>query len=119
MLRVAAVMHRLLAGPLPTQVRRDEHGSLLLRPWELDHEEYVVHAYAQVRLASASHPAIVAVLLRTLRQLSKVARQAGNEEAADACDKQLRLLLENVDQVNLLDEDRAWLQRIVERPLLG
>jgi uncharacterized membrane protein len=116
-LRVVSVMHRVLSSPLPSQVRTDANGSVLLRPWDLDHAEYVVHAFAQVRGPAAAHPAIVAVLVRGLRQLAQLARRSGHEHAAAECDQQLRLTLEAAENAHHLDADLQWIDRVVNRPL--
>ena len=47
---------KLLQAELPAQAQRDADGRILLTPWDLDHAEYVRHAYGQIRLYAGAHP---------------------------------------------------------------
>ncbi|MFL6139541.1 MAG: DUF2254 domain-containing protein [Frankiaceae bacterium] len=104
-LRVGSVLRRLLVAELPAQVREDRQGSVLLAPWELDHAEYVAHAYGQVRLAAANHPAVATAMVRSMRMLLVLVEEAGREQSATALRRELGLLLAGVDRAGLLPED--------------
>src|SRR6185436_19374014 len=54
-LRVASVLRPLLIADLPPQCVRDPQGRVLLTPWDLDHGEYVRHAFDQTRAYGGGH----------------------------------------------------------------
>src|SRR3954451_1400207 len=57
-LRVSSIMRPLVQAELPAQAHRDDRDRTLLTPWDLDHAEYVRHAYGQIRLYAGSHPQV-------------------------------------------------------------
>jgi uncharacterized membrane protein len=106
--RLASVMRPLLLAELPAQSLRDPKGRILLTPWDLDHVEYVHHAFDQVRLYAAPHPQVQVALVRTIRMLQTACAAAPEREAVIAAlDEQLRLAIDASTKAGLLPEDRA------------
>ncbi len=68
-LRIGSIMRPLVVTDLPAQALRDQEGRILLTPYDLDHGEYIAHAFDQVRLYAAGHPQVLAAIARTLRML--------------------------------------------------
>ncbi|SEH90733.1 Uncharacterized membrane protein [Mycolicibacterium rutilum] len=95
-LRLGSLMRRLLARDMPPQSVAGADGRVLLRPWDLSHEEYVRHAFDQIRQTSLSQPHVVATLLRVLHMLIEHARAVGRDEYVPALRTQVRLLTESV-----------------------
>jgi uncharacterized membrane protein len=105
-LRVSSIMRPLLRADLPAQAERDADGRVLLTPWELDHAEYVRHAYGQVRLYAGPHPQVALTLVRVLRMLRDVAAGSGGREAAvTELDRQLEAVLADVRRSGLPDSE--------------
>jgi uncharacterized membrane protein len=101
-LRVASVMRRMVQIELRAQAVRTAGGGILLTPWELDHEEYVTHAFSQLRHYGASHPQVALAIVRSLRMLRQASTQAA---ASQALDHQLELTLRACERAGLLPED--------------
>jgi uncharacterized membrane protein len=55
-LRIGSIMRPLILAGLPAQSVRDEARRVLLTPFDLDHAEYIGHAFDQLRLYAAAHP---------------------------------------------------------------
>lgn len=81
-LRVSSVLRPLLLAELPPSAERDAEGRTLLTPWDLDHSEYVQHAFSQIRVYAAPHPQVVLALVRSLRMLRDAAATCGADRAA-------------------------------------
>jgi uncharacterized membrane protein len=105
LLNIASVLRPLLLTDLPGRVRRDAHGSVLWRPWDLDHAEYVRHALIQFRHYGASDPFVAISLVRTLRMLLEAAERANRPEAIAELQRQLSLTLEQCDRAGLLPDE--------------
>jgi uncharacterized membrane protein len=106
-LRVASVMRPLLRATLPDQAVRDAQDRVLLTPWDLDHAEYVQHAFGQLR-TYGGHPAVVLALARTLRMLADQCPEGSPARAELA--RQLDLTFEAARSSGMLAAD---LQRAV------
>jgi len=113
-LRVGSVLRRLLLADLPAQARTDAAGSLLLTPADLDHGEYVRHAYGQVRLVATAHPAVASAMLRSMRMLVELVEREGHPERAEPLRAEMRLLLDGVDAAGLLPADVATVRAAAE-----
>ncbi len=103
-LRMASVLRPLLLVELPPQVTR-MNGSVLLRPWDLDHAEYMRHAFEQLRLYAAPHPQVAIALVRSLRMLWEAVEGLDREDARRELERQLALTLQGCERANLLPED--------------
>lgn len=97
-LRLGSLLRKLLVCDLPPEVVSGADGRVLLRPWALNHDEYVAHAFDQLRQTAPSQPHVVAALLRTLRMLIARVEETHRLERVPALRRQMRLLLEAVDQ---------------------
>jgi uncharacterized membrane protein len=106
-LRVSSVMRPLLLADLPEQAQRDDEGRVLLTPWDLDHAEYVRHAYGQIRLYAGSHPQVALTLVRVLRMLRDVAagHRTDRTAAVAEIDRQLAAVLDDVKRSGLPDSE--------------
>ncbi|HEY8473791.1 MAG TPA: DUF2254 domain-containing protein [Natronosporangium sp.] len=106
--RLGSVMRPLLLADLPPQSVRDPHDRILLTPWELNHREYVRHAFDQLRVYTAEHPQIQVALVRTLRMLKDAcAGVPGREPARVELDHQLALVLEACGKAGHTAADQA------------
>ena len=104
-LRLSSVMRPLVVADLPDQAVRDPEGRTLLTPWDLDHAEYVSHAFGQLRVYGAAHAQVVIALVRALRMLRAAADSAGHPDAAAALDAQLAFTAEAAERANLIPAD--------------
>jgi uncharacterized membrane protein len=104
-LRVTSIMRPLILADLPAQTQRDAAGRILLSPWNLDHAEYVRHAFGQVRRYAANHPYVVTALIRSMRMLRDVATEAGRESVVEALDAEISATLAEAHQAGLTDAD--------------
>src|SRR6266498_650658 len=91
-LRIGSIMRPLVLAELPEQSVRDKAERILLTPFDLDHGEYVKHAFDQLRPYAAAHPHVLMAIVRTLRMLRGACVLAnGREEIIAALDQQLEL----------------------------
>ena len=105
-LRLGSLLRVLLVSPLVQQALKDDAGRVLVQPWNLDHNEYVDHAFDQLRQTCLDQPEVAAALLRVLRMLISHVRAEGYPERTDALERQMRLLLESLEvQPGLHPED--------------
>jgi uncharacterized membrane protein len=111
-LRVSSILRPLLQAELPAQAHQDEQGRTLLTPWELDHAEYVRHAYGQIRLFAGSHPQVALTLVRVLRMLRDVvADHRGDRTATIAeLDRQLEAVIDDARRAGLADAELTSLR---------
>jgi uncharacterized membrane protein len=90
--RVGSIMRPLVLSGLPAQAARDPAGRVLLTPYDLDHAEYVAHAFGQLRLYAVDHPQVLMAIVRTLRMLRGACELAGGSQGIIAAlDGQLEL----------------------------
>jgi uncharacterized membrane protein len=105
-LRIGSVMRPLLLAELPAQAVRDPAGRVLLTPCDLDHDEYVAHAFDQLRQYAAPHSHVAMALLRTLRMLRHACRSAGDRATVVAAlDRQIERTLAGCRTAGMLTED--------------
>ncbi|AEV82371.1 hypothetical protein ACWT_1353 [Actinoplanes sp. SE50] len=115
-LRVSSVMRPLLQADLPAQAHRDDRGRSLLTPWDLDHAEYVRHAYGQIRLFAGGHPQVALTLIRVLRMLRDVV--AAREDRAATLveiDRQLDAVIDDARRAGLPDSELAPIRESARR----
>jgi uncharacterized membrane protein len=112
-LRIGSVLRRLLVRDLPPEAVAGSKGKVLLRPWALNHDEYVEHAFDELRLAGPTHLRVVTTMLRTLRMLVVTVEEAGRPERAPALERQMRLLLDVVERRDDLHPEDLALVRAV------
>lgn len=112
-LRLGSLLRTFLTTPLPPPALQDGSHRVLVQPWNLSHEEYIVHAFNQLRQTSLDQPEVAATLLRVLRMLSTHMRDEGHPELIPALHRQLRLLLEGLEeQPDLHPEDFRHLRSL-------
>ena len=106
-LRVSSVMRPLLVTELPAQAERDAEGRILLTPWDLDHAEYVAHAFAQIRVYAAPHPQVALALIRAMRMLRAAASdyRGDRSDAIAELDKQINATIADADAAGLDESD--------------
>jgi len=111
-LRVTSIMRPLIVSELPAQAQRDANGRVLLTPWDLDHGEYVTHAYGQIGRYAAPHPQVALALIRAMRMLRAVAESTDGDRVAAiaALDAQVESILEMATSAGLLDGELAPLR---------
>jgi uncharacterized membrane protein len=111
--RVGSVLRPLVRTALPDQSVRTAEGTVLLTPWDLDHAEYVTHAFAQLRLYAAPHPQVAMAIVRSLRML----RAASTQPLATAeLDRQLELTLQQCERAGLLPADLDAVRAVAKAP---
>jgi uncharacterized membrane protein len=90
--RLGSPIRPLLIADLPAESVRDDRGPILLTPCDLDHADYVRHAFDQIRTSAAPHPLVRHTIARTLRMLhTACADLEGRESARTELDRQLKL----------------------------
>ena len=106
-LRIGSVMRPLTLAELPAQSVRDQAGRVLLTPFDLDHVEFIGHAFDQFRIYAAAHPQVLVAMARTQRMLRGACQlSGGREDIIAALDKQLALTVACCAP-EMLPEDRA------------
>jgi uncharacterized membrane protein len=116
-LRVASIMRPLIGADLPAQAQRDAEGRVLLTPWDLDHGEYITHAYGQIGRYAAPHPQVALTLIRAVRMLRAAAESYDGDrtDALAALDAQVESILELAASAGLLDRELAPLRAAAGR----
>lgn len=110
-LRLGSLLRTMLIAPLAPPALEDGSGRVLVQPWNLDHDEYVAHAFDQIRQTCQDQPEVVAATLRVLRMLIAHVESEGHPERAEPLRRQMRLLLEALPgQPGLHPEDLRRLQ---------
>ena len=113
LLRLGSLLRVVLTAPLAPQALADDAGRALVQPWNLDHDEYIGHAFDQLRQRCLDQPEVAGALLRVLRMLTAHVQSEGFPEHAPALQRQMRLLLEAVQhQPGLHPEDLRRLQSL-------
>jgi uncharacterized membrane protein len=109
--RVGSIMRPLVIAELPAQAVMDQAGRVLLTPYDLDHAEYVTHAFGQLRLYAADHPQVLVAIIRTLRMLRGACELAGDRDRVIAAlNGQLELTVAGCAP-QLLAADRESVER--------
>lgn len=112
-LKLGSLLRTFLTAPLPPPALQDGSHRVLVQPWNLSHEEYVAHAFNQLRQTCLDQPEVAATMLRVLRMLSNHLRDEGHPELIPALHRQLRLLLEGLEeQPDLHPEDLRRLRAL-------
>jgi len=105
-LRVSSIMRPLVQAELPAQAHRDDRDRTLLTPWDLDHAEYVRHAYGQIRLYSGSHPQVALTLVRVLRMLRDALDDRADRVATlEEIDRQRDAVIDDARRSGLPDSE--------------
>jgi uncharacterized membrane protein len=67
--RLGSLIRPLLTADLPAESTRDDHDRILLTPLDLDHVDYIRHAFEQIHIYAARHPQVRGTIAGTLRML--------------------------------------------------
>ncbi len=114
-LRLGSLLRSVLATPLPPPALRDGAGRVLVAPWNLDNDEYIAHAFDQLRQDSGTQPEVAVAILRVLRMLRTHVESAGHPERVPALERQMRLLLDALRrQPGLHPEDLQRLEAMTD-----
>ncbi|WP_198938935.1 DUF2254 domain-containing protein [Mycobacterium sp. NS-7484] len=114
-LRLGSLLRILLASDLPPASVAGIDGRVLLRPWDLSHDEYIEHAFDQIRQTGTTQPHVVTALLRVLRMLIDHSRDVGRDQHIPALRSQVRRLMETMAvQPQLHPADLARLQTLAQ-----
>ncbi|OBJ70247.1 hypothetical protein A5643_01290 [Mycobacterium sp. 1274756.6] len=111
-LRVGSLLRHLLLVPPPPRAVAGADGRILLRPWELDADEYIAHGFDQLRQVAPRQPLVAATLLRVLRMLIFHVEQHDRPEHVPALREQIDLLLEGLDKADLTPHDLKRLRAV-------
>lgn len=82
---------------------------MLVQPWNLSHEEFIDHAFDQLRQTCLTLTEVAAALRRVLRMLRGYVHQQGRDELVPALARQMRLLIDGLDrqpELHPADPDR-------------
>lgn len=117
LMRVASIMRPLLLAELPAQ-HTERAGKTLLTPWDIDHNEYIRHAFDQVRQAAAHQSSVAMALVRTLRMLIDVSAAHGHHRHVPALQDEIELTLAGCAAAGLLPADLAAIRTAATTPQL-
>jgi uncharacterized membrane protein len=129
LMSTTTVLRAIVINPLPHQIDHapDRHITVL-RPWDLDAEEYLRHGLDQIRLVAVEQPATAIALLRVLTHLIETAdletrkladisdeheRVASSEHlrlARKELEDQRRCVVEAVESAGFTDRDRDYVR---------
>lgn len=108
---LGAILRDILTRDLRPRVGEDDEGRVILRPHELDHGDYVAHAFDQIRLAVAGHPVAAINLLRTVGMLVRLLRDAELVDRVPPLLEQADLVVAAVEATAPLLHDLAKVRR--------
>ncbi len=111
------LIDRLSSPPMPTAYH-DENGRCLLAPHTLTDDHLAELAFAELRRAGAGQPTVAVYLMQTIALVADTARANDAGDRVAPFTAQARLLLDNVDNADLIDHDRAHLHQ-TSRTLFG
>ncbi|MGD7001633.1 DUF2254 domain-containing protein [Corynebacterium halotolerans] len=113
-LRLGSLLRTVLAAPLAPPALKDGTGRVLVQPWNLSHEEYISHAFDQLRQKCLDQTEVTGTLLRVLRMLMDHVQDEDREHLVGPLQRQVRLLLESLrEQPGLHPEDVERLYALV------
>ncbi|MGI9206459.1 MAG: DUF2254 family protein, partial [Rhodococcus sp. (in: high G+C Gram-positive bacteria)] len=112
-LRLGSLLRIVLVAPEQEVSVCGPDGRVLVRPWLLSPDEYIGHAFDEIRRTSAGQVHVMLALIRVLRMLVEHVRDAGRPEHVPALERQIRMVLETAsDRTDIHPEDRALLEAV-------
>ncbi|HVM41637.1 MAG TPA: DUF2254 family protein [Acidimicrobiia bacterium] len=114
--RLGAVVREILLRELPSPVEEWE-GRTIVRIHDVDHGDYVRRAFDQIRLGAASHPYVLATLVRTLGMLAKECERHGVPDRRQYLVAQVEAVQATLDR-SLPEGDRRLVHQAVEESRL-
>ncbi len=109
-LRLGTLLRTVLTTPLAPEGLEDPQGRVVVQPWNLSHEEFIDHAFDQMRLSTGNQTEVIAALLRVLRMLIDYV-EADHPEHLPALERQSQLILDSLP-ADLPAEDLARLRSL-------
>lgn len=106
-LRLGSLLRTVLTTPLAPDALQDHNDCVVVQPWNLSHEEYIIHAFDQLRMACCDQTEVISTILRVLRMLEGHV----DPELIPVLARQRRLLLESLNP-DMHPEDRARLRAL-------
>ena len=114
-LRLGSLLRTLLVTDSPVPAIEGADGRILLRPWILSPDEYIEHAFEQIRQAGSAQLHVATALARVLRMLIHHLSEQGRTESVPALQHQLRLLVDAVvDRPEFRPEDLERFRAVAE-----
>ncbi len=114
-LRLGSLLRTLLVTDSPAPAIEGAEGRILLRPWILSPDEYIEHAFEQIRQAGSAQLHVATALARVLRMLMDHLSAEGRTESVPALQHQLRLLVDAVvDRPEFRPEDLERFRAVAE-----
>lgn len=112
-LRLGSLMRVVLVAPVQEMSVCGADGRVLVRPWLLSPEEYIEHAFDEIRRTCTGQVHVAMALIRVLRMLVQHVRDAGRPEHVPALERQIRMILDAlVDRTDIHPEDLERVQAI-------
>ena len=112
-LRLGSLLRIVLVAPEQEVSVGGPDGRVLVRPWLLSPDEYIGHAFDEIRRTSAGQVHVTLALIRVLRMLVEHVRDAGRPEHVPALERQIRMVLETAsDRTDIHPEDLALLEAV-------
>lgn len=114
-LRLGSLLRDILISPQPPVAAAGADGRVLLRPWLLSRQEYVEHAFDQIRQAVGNQMHVATALLRVLCMLTVHVRESGCQDTIPALRAQEQMLMDAVRRApGVHPRDLARLQAIFD-----
>ena len=114
---LGAMLGDILTHDLPPRAIDGDGDRRVLRPYELAHDDYVEHAFDQLRLSAARHPVAAINMLRTIGILIALLRERGLHGRTRSLETQVHLTIEAVERHRPLPHDLAKVQAAAARAL--
>lgn len=112
-LRLGSMLRDILVSEPPPVSVAGADGRILQRPWILSHDEYIEHAFDQIRQAGAGQLHVVTALLRVLQMLIEHVQREGHGERVPALRSQITMLMGAVaSRSDIHPDDLARLRAI-------
>lgn len=117
LVNLRAVLRDILIRELPARVISDDKGSTIVRAPDLTHEDYIAHAFDQMRYAVAEWPVASIMLLKQLEHLGRTLVDSDHEERIAYLVEQAELMVGNVEDAAPLPRDLAKVREAANRVL--
>ncbi len=111
---IGAVLRELMLRDLPPRVIADEEERRAFHPEARDHRDYVERAFAEIRMAAASQPAVCITLLNVQGMLVRELRDRGLTERGAIVAEQAEHVVEACRTQRMLDHDLDEVRRVAK-----
>ncbi|MEZ0342362.1 DUF2254 domain-containing protein [Mycobacterium sp. pV006] len=96
-LRLGSLLRDILTTDQPPLEVQGPDGRVLLRPWNLSRNEYIEHAFDQIRQSVGGQLHVATAVLRVLNMLIEHVTSEGHDESVPALQAQQRMLMESLE----------------------